>query len=164
MPSSDFQVVTEIAQKSYRDPSGAQRPYLTADEVEMLSIPRGSLDAEERRQIESHVVHSFQFLAQIPWTQEYKKIPEIARAHHEKLNGKGYPYGLNSAEIPVQAKIMTICDIFDALSATDRPYKRAVPTDKALDILKLCVREEEIDAELFRLFLESQVYRVAVKF
>jgi len=163
MPSSDFQVVAEIAQKSYRDPSGAQRPYLTADEVEMLSIPRGSLDAEERRQIESHVVHSFQFLAQIPWTQEYKKIPEIARAHHEKLNGKGYPSGLNSAEIPVQAKMMTICDIFDALSATDRPYKRAVPTDKALDILKLCVREEEIDAELFRLFLESQVYRVAVK-
>jgi len=92
-----------------------------------------------------------------------KKIPEIARAHHEKLNGKGYPYGLSSTEIPVQAKMMTICDIFDALSATDRPYKRAVPTDKALDILKLCVREEEIDAELFRLFLESQVYRVAVK-
>jgi len=163
MPSSDFQVVAEIAQKSYRDPRGAQRPYLTADEVEMLSIPRGSLDSEERRQIESHVVHSFQFLAQIPWTQEYKKIPEIARAHHEKLNGKGYPYGLSSTEIPVQAKMMTICDIFDALSATDRPYKRAVPTDKALDILKLCVREEEIDAELFRLFLESQVYRVAVK-
>jgi HD-GYP domain-containing protein (c-di-GMP phosphodiesterase class II) len=163
MPSSDFQVVAEIAQKAYRDPTGEQRPYLTADEVEMLSIPRGSLDAGERRQIESHVVHSFQFLAQIPWTQEYKKIPEIARAHHEKLNGKGYPSGLNSAEIPVQAKMMTICDIFDALSATDRPYKRAVPTDKALDILKLCVREEEIDAELFRLFLESQVYRVAVK-
>ena len=163
MPSSDFQVVAEIAQKAYRDPTGGQRPYLTADEVEMLSIPRGSLGAGERRQIESHVVHSFQFLAQIPWTQEYKKIPEIARAHHEKLNGKGYPSGLNSAEIPVQAKMMTICDIFDALSATDRPYKRAVPTDKALDILKLCVREEEIDAELFRLFLESQVYRVAVK-
>jgi len=163
MPSSDFQVVGEIAQKSYRDPRGAQRPYLTAEEVEMLSIPRGSLDAEERRQIESHVVHSFQFLAQIPWTQEYRKIPEIARAHHEKLNGKGYPFGLNSAEIPVQAKMMTICDIFDALSATDRPYKRAVPTDKALDILKLCVREEEVDAELFRLFVETQVYRVAVK-
>jgi HD-GYP domain-containing protein (c-di-GMP phosphodiesterase class II) len=163
LPSSDAQVVAEIAQKSYRDPSGARRPYLTADEVDMLSIPRGSLDAEERRQIESHVVHSFQFLAQIPWTQEYKKIPEIARAHHEKLNGKGYPYGLKSAGIPVQAKMMTICDIFDALSATDRPYKRALPTDKALDILKLCVKEEEVDGELFRLFLETQVYRVAVK-
>jgi HD-GYP domain-containing protein (c-di-GMP phosphodiesterase class II) len=163
MPSGDFGLMGEMAQKSYRDPRGAGRPYLTADEVQMLSIPRGSLAPDERRQIESHVVHSFQFLAQIPWTQEYKQIPEIARAHHEKLNGKGYPYGLNSAEIPVQAKMMTICDIFDALSATDRPYKRAVPTDRALDILKLCVRDEEVDAELFRLFVESQVYRVAVK-
>jgi len=163
MPTNDVAMVNEIAQKTYRDPKGAQRPYLTADEVQLLSIPRGSLDAEERRQIESHVVHSFQFLAQIPWTQEYKRIPEIARAHHEKLNGKGYPYGLHSAEIPVQAKMMTICDIFDALSATDRPYKKAVPADKALDILKLCVKEEEVDAELFRLFLEAQVYRVTVK-
>ena len=163
MPAGDFGLVGELAQKSYRDPRGAERPYLTADEVQLLSIPRGSLAPEERKQIESHVVHSFQFLAQIPWTQEYKQIPEIARAHHEKLNGKGYPYGLNSAEIPVQAKMMTICDIFDALSATDRPYKRAVPTDRALDILKLCVREEEVDAELFRLFAESQVYRLAVK-
>ncbi len=163
MPSSDFERVKEIAQKSYRDPRGAQRPYLTTEEVEMLSIPRGSLDSAERRQIESHVIHSFQFLAQIPWTQEYKRIPEIARAHHEKLNGKGYPYGLNSGEIPLQAKMMTICDIYDALSATDRPYKKAVPTDRALDILKLCVKEEEVDAELFRLFVEAQVYRVAVK-
>jgi len=163
MPSGDFGLMGEMAQKFYRDPRGAERPYLTADEVQMLSIPRGSLAPEERKQIESHVVHSFQFLTQIPWTQEYKQIPEIARAHHEKLNGKGYPYGLNSAEIPVQAKMMTICDIFDALSATDRPYKRAVPTDRALDILKLCVRDEEVDAELFRLFVESQVYRVAVK-
>ncbi|HWZ96708.1 MAG TPA: HD domain-containing phosphohydrolase [Candidatus Dormibacteraeota bacterium] len=163
MPSGDFGMVGEIAQKSYSDPRGAKRPYLTADEVQLLSIPRGSLAPGERREIESHVVHSFQFLAQIPWTQEYKKIPEIAKAHHEKLNGKGYPYGLNSSEIPVQTKIMTICDIFDALSATDRPYKKAVPTDRALDILRLCVKEEEVDSELFRLFVESQVYRVAVK-
>jgi HD-GYP domain-containing protein (c-di-GMP phosphodiesterase class II) len=163
MPVGDFGFVGEMARKSYRDPRGAEKPYLTADEVQMLTIPRGSLAPEERKQIESHVVHSFQFLTQIPWTQEYKQIPEIARAHHEKLNGKGYPYGLNSSEIPVQAKMMTICDIFDALSATDRPYKRAVPTDRALDILKLCVRDEEVDAELFRLFVEAQVYRVAVK-
>jgi HD-GYP domain-containing protein (c-di-GMP phosphodiesterase class II) len=163
MPVGDFGLLEEMSQKSYRDPRGAERPYLTADEVQMLTIPRGSLAPEERKQIESHVVHSFQFLTQIPWTQEYKHIPEIAQAHHEKLNGKGYPYGLNSSEIPVQAKMMTICDIFDALSATDRPYKRAVPTDRALDILKLCVRDEEVDAELFRLFVETQVYRVAVK-
>ncbi len=163
LPSWDFEVLTEIAQKMYRDPRGTERPYLSAEEVRFLSIPRGSLDADERRQIESHVVHSFNFLAQIPWTTEYRAIPEIARAHHEKLNGKGYPFGLNSGQIPVQAKMMTICDIFDALSASDRPYKRAVPTDRALDILKLCVRDEEIDPELFRIFLDTQVYRLAEK-
>jgi HD-GYP domain-containing protein (c-di-GMP phosphodiesterase class II) len=108
-------------------------------------------------------MHSFNFLTQIPWTAEYRRIPEIAGAHHEKLNGKGYPNGLTSSEIPVQAKMMTICDIFDALTASDRPYKRAIPTDRALDILKLCVRDEEIDPELFRLFLDAQIYGLATK-
>jgi HD-GYP domain-containing protein (c-di-GMP phosphodiesterase class II) len=163
LPSWDFEVLTEIAQKMYRDARGTDRPYLSAEEVRFLSIPRGSLDADERRQIESHVLHSFNFLAQIPWTPEFRAIPEIARAHHEKLNGKGYPFGLNSGQIPVQTKMMTVCDIFDALSASDRPYKRAVPTDRALDILKLCVRDGEIDPELFRVFLEAQIYRLAAK-
>lgn len=163
LPSSEFDLLTEISEKTYRDPRGAERPYLTPEEVRHLSIPRGSLDSNERLQIESHVTHSFNFLAQIPWTREYRGIPEIARAHHEKLNGRGYPNGLTSSEIPVQAKIMTICDIFDALSASDRPYKRAVPTDRALEILKLCVREEEVDAELFRLFLNAQVYKIIAK-
>ena len=163
LPSWDFEVLTEIAQKTYRDAHGTERPYLSSEEVRFLSIPRGSLDEDERRQIESHVVHSYNFLSKIPWTREFRSIPEIARAHHEKLNGKGYPFGLNSGQIPVQAKMMTICDIFDALTASDRPYKRAVPTDRALDILKLCVRDEEIDVELFRVFLEAGVYRMAAK-
>jgi len=160
LPSSDFDLLTDIAQKMYRDPHGTERPYLTSEEVRSLSIPRGSLDTDERRQIESHVVHSFNFLTQIPWTSDFRGIPEIARAHHEKLNGTGYPYGLTASEIPVQAKMMTICDIYDALSASDRPYKRAVPTDRALDILKLCVRDHEVDPELFRVFVEAQIYRL----
>jgi HD-GYP domain-containing protein (c-di-GMP phosphodiesterase class II) len=163
LPTGDFEVLNEISQKTYKDPRGTERAYLSAEEVRFLSIPRGSLDADERRQIESHVIHSFNFLAQIPWTAEFRGIPEIARAHHEKLNGKGYPFGLGSEQIPVQAKMMTICDIFDALSASDRPYKRAIPTDRALDILKLCVRDGEIDPELFRVFLDAQVYRLAGK-
>jgi len=161
LPSTDFDLLTDIARKVYRDPSGAARPYLTPEEVRSLSIPRGSLDTDERRLIESHVVHSFDFLMQIPWTSDFRGVPEIARAHHEKLNGTGYPYGLTAEKIPVQAKMMTICDIYDALSAADRPYKRAVPTDRALDILKLCVRDQEVDPELFRIFLEAQVYRLA---
>jgi HD-GYP domain-containing protein (c-di-GMP phosphodiesterase class II) len=163
MPSEEFEAIVAIAQQAYRDPRGVERPYLSSEETRLLSIPRGSLDSEERRQIESHVMHSFNFLMQIPWTREFRRIPEIARAHHEKLNGKGYPHGLRSEQIPIQAKMMTICDIYDALSASDRPYKRAVPTDRALDILKLCVRDDEVDAELFRLFLEARVYGVVAK-
>jgi response regulator RpfG family c-di-GMP phosphodiesterase len=161
LPSGDFELLNEIAQKSYRDPRGTERPYLSSEEVRFLAILQGSLDADERRQIESHVMHSFNFLSQIPWTAEFRGIPEIARAHHEKLNGKGYEFGLSSDQIPVQAKMMTICDIFDALSVADRPYKRAIPTDRALDILKHCVRDAEIDSELFRVFLNAQVYRLA---
>jgi HD-GYP domain-containing protein (c-di-GMP phosphodiesterase class II) len=160
LPSTEFELLTEIAQRMYRDPRGTERPYLSSEEVRSLSIPRGSLDSDERRQIESHVVHSFNFLMQIPWTSDFRAVPEIARAHHEKLNGTGYPFGLTAEKIPVQAKMMTICDIYDALSASDRPYKRAVPTDRALDILKLCVRDQEVDPELFRIFLDAQIYRL----
>lgn len=91
---------------------------MSSEEVRFLSLPRGSLNEERRRPIESRVVNSFNFLAQIPWTPDVRAIPEIARAHHERLNGRGYPFGLASEQIPVQAKMMTICD---ALSASDRP-------------------------------------------
>ena len=100
---------------------------------------------------------------QIPWTKEIRGIPLIARAHHEKLNGSGYPYKLKSDEIPVQAKIMTICDMFDALSAADRPYKKAVPVERALEILDMSVRENELDPVLFRLFLDAKIYQLTMK-
>src|ERR1700722_16084301 len=148
----------EIAKHLFLDPQGMEAPYLKADEVGLLSIPKGSLNAAERLQIESHVVHTYNFLSRIPWTNELKKVPEIARAHHEKLNGSGYPYKLRGDQIPLPTKIMTICDIFDALTAADRPYKRAVATDRALGILDDCVRAKEIDSELFRLFREARVY------
>src|SRR5712671_314801 len=158
MPSGQFHRLFEIARQTYRDPRGVERPVLTQEEVRFLSIPKGSLDADERVQIESHVVHSFNFLLQIPWTKEFREIPRIARAHHEKLNGTGYPNRLKSDEIPVQAKIMTICDIFDALSASDRPYKKAVASERALDILEMSVKQNELDPELFRLFTEAKVF------
>jgi HD-GYP domain-containing protein (c-di-GMP phosphodiesterase class II) len=160
LPSSEFGALAEIAARTYRDARGKEHVYLTTDEVRSLSVARGSLNPDERREIESHVVHSFNFLAQIPWTGEFRAIPQIAHAHHEKLNGQGYPRGLTSAEIPVQAKMMTICDIYDALAASDRPYKRAVPVERALDILAHCVRDNEIDGDLFRVFVDAQVFRV----
>jgi len=163
MPEGKFDRLIDIARKNFLDPRGIERPYLTPDEVRLLSIPKGSLDPDERTQIESHVVHTFNFLSQIPWTKEIKNIPGIARAHHEKLNGTGYPYKMKSEQIPLQAKMMTISDIFDALSATDRPYKRAVPVDRALQILEYSVKDTEIDAELFKLFVEAKIYQLTVK-
>jgi HD-GYP domain-containing protein (c-di-GMP phosphodiesterase class II) len=158
MEQGQFRKLSEIAQQFFVDSRGSELPYLNADEMRLLSIPKGSLDASERQQIESHVLHTFNFLSQIPWTKELRGVPEIARAHHEKLNGLGYPYQLRGDQIPLPAKMMTICDIFDALTASDRPYKRAVPAERALSILEECVRANEIDAELFRLFRESRVY------
>jgi HD-GYP domain-containing protein (c-di-GMP phosphodiesterase class II) len=148
----------EIARRTFPDAAGAERPYLLPDEIRLLSIPRGTLDPGERAQIESHVTHSFHFLAQIPWTKTLHRIPEIARAHHEKLNGTGYPRQLRGREIPLPARMMTICDIFDALHASDRPYKKAVPLDRALAILESMVREAQLDADLFRMFVDARVY------
>lgn len=156
-----FDRLVEIARQTFHDPRGIERPILTPEEVRYLSIPRGSLSADERTQIESHVIHSFNFLLQIPWTNQIREIPRIVRAHHEKLNGTGYPYKLQAPEIPVQAKIMTICDIFDALSASDRPYKKAVAADRALNILEMSVKDKELDPELYKLFLEAKIFRLA---
>jgi HD-GYP domain-containing protein (c-di-GMP phosphodiesterase class II) len=163
LPEGDFDRLFEIARQTYLDPRGIERPILTPEEVRYLSIPKGSLSPDERAQIESHVVHSFNFLLQIPWTKQIREIPRIVRAHHEKLNGTGYPYKLRGDEIPVQAKIMTICDIFDALSASDRPYKKAVASDHALDILEMSVKDQELDPELYRLFLDAKIFRLANK-
>jgi HD-GYP domain-containing protein (c-di-GMP phosphodiesterase class II) len=161
LPEGKFDRLIEIAGKTYIDSVGHPHNLLTPEEVRALSIPRGSLDTDERQQIESHVMHSFNFLMQIPWTSELKDIPAIARAHHEKLNGTGYPFQLRAEEIPIQARMMTICDIFDALSASDRPYKKAVPVDRALDMLAMSVREHELDADLFGMFIEGRIFNYA---
>ncbi|HZQ91314.1 MAG TPA: HD domain-containing phosphohydrolase [Terriglobales bacterium] len=153
-----FEALLDIAAHHYSDFEGNERPLLTMDEVRLLSIRKGSLDDSERRQIESHVVHTFNFLIQIPWTKEIRNVPMIARGHHEKLNGSGYPYKLSAPEIPVQTRMMTISDIFDALAASDRPYKKAVSTERALEILGYSVKDGELDPELFKVFLDAKVF------
>jgi HD-GYP domain-containing protein (c-di-GMP phosphodiesterase class II) len=129
-------------------------------EFAMLAIPKGSLSREERLEIESHVTHTRNFLQLIPWTEEFRNVPEIAGAHHEKLDGSGYPSGSCAQEIPFGSKIMTICDIFDALTASDRPYKAAVPAELALDILYKEAKAGAIDHKLLNVFVESAAYKV----
>jgi len=148
----------EIAAQQFTDAEGQRKELLTPEELRLLSIPKGSLDESERLQIESHVVHTFNFLQQIPWTRELHNLPAIARSHHEKLNGTGYPHRLAAPDIPPQTRMMTISDIFDALGASDRPYKRAVALDHSLKILERCVESGELDADLFRIFVDGKVY------
>jgi HD-GYP domain-containing protein (c-di-GMP phosphodiesterase class II) len=158
LPEGSFEKLTEIAARHFLDFDGADEQLLTPHEVQLLSIRKGSLDDNERVLIESHVTHTFEFLSKIPWTKEIRSIPEIARGHHEKLTGKGYPYRLAAPEIPLQTRMMTISDIFDALGASDRPYKKAVTLEKSLQILEGEVKDGNIDPNLFRLFVDAKIW------
>ncbi|HEV3086685.1 MAG TPA: HD domain-containing phosphohydrolase [Candidatus Elarobacter sp.] len=148
-----------LARMTYRDLDG-ERPLLDAAEIDFLRIPRGSLSSDERRKMEQHVTQSFYFLREIPWTKTpWQHVPEMAYGHHEHLDGTGYPRGLKGLEIVPQVRIMTISDVFDALTANDRPYKPAMSAERALDIL---VREfadrGKVDRDLLDLFIAKKVY------
>ena len=164
LPEGNFERLADLAGRRFLDDwSGEERTLLQAGEVRLLSIPKGSLDAAEREEIQSHVEHTFNFLSTIPWTKEIRNIPLIARANHEKLNGSGYPRKITAPDIPIQSKMMTISDIYDALSASDRPYKKAVPVEKALKIIGSEVQDKMLDEELFRIFREKELWRLTVK-
>lgn len=149
-----------LAEYMYEDIDAQRRPLLQPEEFHFLSIRKGTLDEVERLEIESHVTHSYRFLIKIPWTPTMNNVPQIAYGHHELLDGSGYPRKLQGPEIPVQARMMTIADVFDALTATDRPYKPAVPVEKALEILR---REFEgkIDMDLLDVFIAKRVFELA---
>jgi HD-GYP domain-containing protein (c-di-GMP phosphodiesterase class II) len=147
-----------VAGRVWQDAEGAPCSILTADEARILAIPRGSLTEGERRDIQDHVVHTFEFLSRIPWTKELRRVPEIAGAHHEKLNGSGYPNRARAEQIPVGSRMMAIADIYDALTATDRPYKKAVRPDEALAILDAERRAGALDSGLLDLFIAARVF------
>ncbi|PYO51563.1 MAG: hypothetical protein DMD84_12530 [Candidatus Rokuibacteriota bacterium] len=150
--------ILRLATQTWQDAEGTPRSVLTPEEARVLAIPRGSLTDEERVAIQQHVVHTFQFLAQIPWTKELSRVPEIARSHHEKLDGTGYPYGARAEAIPVQSRMMAIADIYDALTASDRPYKKALRAEEALAILDAERRAGALDSALLDLFIEARVF------
>ncbi len=161
LPAGNFEELMRYAQVYFQDLDGKDLPYLTDDEVRFLSIRKGSLDENERLEIESHVTHTYRFLMTIPWTKELQDIPTIAYGHHEKLDGTGYPRKVRGDQIPIQTRMMTISDIFDALTASDRPYKRAVPLPRALDIMAQEVKGGMLDPSLFELFVEAKAYERA---
>ena len=157
----------ELAQfggRTYMDLGGDSQPLLTEEEVRFLTIRKGSLDDEERKQIESHVEHTWNFLQEIKWTPELARIPIIAYGHHEKLDGTGYPRRISGDAIPIQTRMMTISDIYDALVAQDRPYKKKVLPESALDIMQReLVSPGKLDGELFKVFIDAKVFALEVE-
>ncbi len=147
-----------LIELQYTHWNGQLDAILEPADLSCLSIRKGSLSDTERLEIESHVTHTFEFLSQIPWTRDLADVPIIAFAHHERLNGRGYPRRLADPEIPIQSRAMAISDVFDALTAQDRPYKAAVPLPRSLAILEEDAKSGHLDAELLNLFVEAKVY------
>ncbi len=149
---------------SAEDLNGGPILLLEDDEIVNLGIRRGSLNPEERKIIESHVEHTYTFVSKIPWPDEYKQIPDIARKHHEKLDGTGYPMGIkNKKQLPLASRMMAIADIFDALNATDRPYKKAMPQKMIFSILREESSAGKLDSDLVELFITAKAWKVETK-
>jgi HD-GYP domain-containing protein (c-di-GMP phosphodiesterase class II) len=150
-------ICNDIEQLHCSTIDGKEMPIFNNLEKTNLSIRRGSLNNEERHEIESHVTHTYNFVSRIPWPPEFKNIPQIARGHHEKLDGSGYPNGDKGEQVSIQSRIMAIADVYDALTATDRPYKKALSHEKAIAILQKEADSGKIDADIFKVFIRSEI-------
>jgi len=158
LAAGSFEFLKKIAENKIKIAKESEVPWLSDQELVMLSIRKGTLDDRERLEIESHVTHTYNFLKQIPWTPNLRWVPEIAYGHHEKLNGAGYPLKRRDPEISLQTRMMTIADIYDALTAWDRPYKKAIPPEKAIDILSMEVKDGHVDPDLLKIFVDAKVF------
>lgn len=152
MRDQDIQRVRELASLTWTDAAGHLRPLLTADEVDNLCVRKGTLTAAERHKINEHAQLSNEMLEQLPFPKKLRRVPEIAGGHHEKLNGKGYPRGLNAGQLSLETRIMALADIFEALTACDRPYKPAKPLSEARKIIEFMVKDGELDGDLVHFF------------
>ncbi len=136
-----------------------RQPLLTDDEVDNLKIERGTLNSQERSIVQHHVVATIRMLEQLPFPDQLKNVPEYAGGHHERVDGGGYPYGLTREQMSIPARAMAIADVFEALSAADRPYKEAKPLSQCLELMGRMCQEGHIDPDLFEVFLEQGVYK-----
>ena len=159
LPDERLAWLEDVRRRTYLDEAGQERPWLTGEEYAMLSIRKGTLSSQEREIMESHVVVTNKLLSQIQFSADLSHVREWAAAHHELLNGSGYPNHLEGDAIPMEVRIITILDIFDALVADDRPYKPGMPIPKALSILEsMAEKEGKLDPELTALFIESKCW------
>ncbi|MDC1122454.1 GAF domain-containing protein [Nitrospinaceae bacterium] len=149
----------EISLRTYLDNEGQQQPFITEDELLNLSIRRGSITDAERKKMQDHAAVTLKMLKQIPFTKKLKNIPSFAGAHHEFINGKGYPLGLKGDEIPFEGKLMAVTDIAEALTASDRPYKKAMPLETVYRILRSMAGNGELDNDMVELFINEEIYK-----
>jgi HD-GYP domain-containing protein (c-di-GMP phosphodiesterase class II) len=160
LSEEDSTILRSLAAKTYQDLDGTHRPYLTEKEVEALSVREGNLTANEYSQIQRHVEHTYNIVKNVPFTKPLKNVPLYAVSHHEFLNGKGYPRRLKAHQIPVQARILAVADIFDALTAVDRPYRNAVSIKRACETLGAHAGAGRIDADIVDLFIRKKLYQL----
>jgi len=160
MSEDKLERVRRIAhQYQWRNVEGVQTDFLTADETENLSIRKGTLTTAEREIINYHIVATIKMLEKLPWPRHLKNVPEFAGGHHERMDGKGYPKGLTREQMSVQARIMGIADIFEALTASDRPYMLGMKLSQAMQIMENFRNNGHIDPDLYDIFVRSGVYR-----
>jgi HD-GYP domain-containing protein (c-di-GMP phosphodiesterase class II) len=160
MKPEDLERVKQTSSRyHWRDVAGNDTEFLTTDEVENLTIRAGTLTAAERQIINHHIEVTIQMLEALPWPKHLKKVPEYAGGHHERMDGKGYPRGLTREQMSVQARCMGIADIFEALTAKDRPYKKGKTLSESLSILGKFKLNGHIDPDLFDVFMWEKVYQ-----
>lgn len=158
IPDDTLEAIRAIGAKIYVDAAGEERSWLNESELNALLVQKGTLTAQEREVMESHVTMTAKMLSEMKFSRDYQKVPEWASAHHEFLNGRGYPNHLSGDALSKEIRLLTILDIFDALTARDRPYKPPMPTEKALFILDDMVKDGQLDPEILDLFKQSQAW------
>jgi hypothetical protein len=158
MSPADQERVRAIAAYRWIGPDGAEREFLSPEEVANLTVRFGTLTEEERKIINNHIVVTIRMLESLPWPKHLKNVPEYAGGHHERMDGKGYPRGLTREQMPVQARVMAIADIFEALTACDRPYKKGKMLSESMRILGNFALNGHIDPDLFDIFVRRKVY------
>lgn len=166
MAEEDQDRLKEVA-RQYRwvNAKGEEEPILSEDEVYNLAIPKGTITAEEREVINQHVKTTIKMLESLPYPKSLRNVPRFAEAHHERMDGKGYPKGLTREQIPVQGRIIALSDIFEALTAKDRPYKKGLTLMEALHIMGVLTQGGQIDPDVFNVFVSEKVYlRYAEKY
>ncbi len=159
MTDEDIARIEALANRGWDSLDGNRRPLLDEDEIRNLCIRRGTLNDEERGIMEGHMTVGMQMLEQLPFPAHLRRVPEYALGHHESMDGRGYPRGLTREQLSIPARIMGIADVFEALTAPDRPYKQPMPLSQALTIMGRMVEDGQLDPDLFRVFIDEGVYR-----